>query len=118
MPPPPSAARRTWGRVRLVLAVVVSACALAGAVRLTVPATAGTSGEPPGVRRQLAFLAWAKTARPWVSRPPPAPPATVSWWRTPLLVLLTALAAAPWLPALRRSWSASFGRERVAPEGP
>ncbi|MET7337614.1 hypothetical protein [Nonomuraea sp. NPDC005650] len=50
-----------------------------------------------------AFLAWAKTARPWVSRPPAPPPATVSWWwRTPLLVLLTAVAAAPWLPALRR----------------
>ncbi|MFI7127314.1 hypothetical protein ACIBQ1_16570 [Nonomuraea sp. NPDC050153] len=50
-----------------------------------------------------AFLAWAKTARPWVSRPPVPPPATVSWWwRTPLLVLLAASAAAPWLPALRR----------------
>ncbi|MFF4615395.1 hypothetical protein [Nonomuraea jabiensis] len=53
---PPSAARRAWGWVRLILAVVVSACALAGVVRLTVPATAGTSGEPPGVQRQLAFL--------------------------------------------------------------
>ncbi|MGV9375883.1 hypothetical protein ACWDRB_08715 [Nonomuraea sp. NPDC003707] len=50
-----------------------------------------------------AFLAWAKTARPWVARPPSPPPATVSWWwRTPLLILLAALAAAPWLPALRR----------------
>ncbi|MFI6738362.1 hypothetical protein ACIBI9_36015 [Nonomuraea sp. NPDC050451] len=56
MSPPPSAARRAWGWTRLVLAVAVTSCALAGVVRLTVPATAGTSGEPPGVRRQLAFL--------------------------------------------------------------
>ncbi|MFI7231386.1 hypothetical protein ACIBO5_50000 [Nonomuraea angiospora] len=56
MSQPPSAARRAWGWARLLLAVVVSACALAGVVRLTVPATAGTSAEPPGVRRQLAFL--------------------------------------------------------------
>ncbi|MDX3099357.1 hypothetical protein [Nonomuraea angiospora] len=56
MSQPPSAARRAWGWARLLLAVVVSACALAGVVRLTVPAAAGTSAEPPGVRRQLAFL--------------------------------------------------------------
>ncbi|MFB9679475.1 hypothetical protein [Streptosporangium vulgare] len=43
-----------WSR-RLV-AVAVSVCALLGAVRLVVPATAGTTGEPPGVRRQLTFL--------------------------------------------------------------
>lgn len=33
-----------------------------------------------------AFLAWSRTARPWVVGTPPAPPATVSrWWRLPLL---------------------------------
>lgn len=50
-----------------------------------------------------AFLAWSKTARPWVAPIPPAPPAQLSWWwRTPLLALLAVLGAAPWLPALVR----------------
>ncbi|MET7426678.1 hypothetical protein [Dactylosporangium sp. NPDC005555] len=50
-----------------------------------------------------AFLAWSKTARPWVATPPPAPPATIHWWwRTPLLALLLVLGVTPWLPALRR----------------
>lgn len=39
-----------------VVAVVVSLCAVVGTVRLVVPATAGTVGEPIGVRRQLAYL--------------------------------------------------------------
>jgi hypothetical protein len=43
-------------RSALLLAAVVSFAALTGAVRLVAPATAGTAGEPPGVRRQLAFL--------------------------------------------------------------
>ncbi|MGW0484799.1 hypothetical protein [Nonomuraea sp. NPDC003214] len=62
-------------RVLRVIAAGGSVCALVGVVRLTVPATAGTSpgpgvgsatgagvgspvgaGEPGGVRRQLAFL--------------------------------------------------------------
>ncbi len=42
--------------LRRVLAVAVGVCALLGAVRLVVPATAGTTDEPPGVRRQLTFL--------------------------------------------------------------
>jgi hypothetical protein len=52
-----------------------------------------------------AFLAWSKTARPWVARAPPTPPARISWWwRLPLLSLLVALGAAPWLPALVRRY--------------
>ncbi|MFC5831814.1 hypothetical protein [Nonomuraea insulae] len=50
-----------------------------------------------------AFLAWSKTARPWVAEPPAPPPASVAWWwRLPLLAVLAVLAVAPWLPALRR----------------
>ncbi len=46
-----------------------------------------------------AFLAWSKTARPWVADPPPAPLASITWWwRLPLLTLLAVLGAAPWLP--------------------
>ncbi|HEX8627516.1 MAG TPA: hypothetical protein VF755_05035, partial [Catenuloplanes sp.] len=52
-----------------------------------------------------AFLAWSKTARPWVAQTPSAPPAQIPWWwRMPLLSLLVALAAAPWLPALVRRY--------------
>ena len=46
--------RARW--VRRALAIAVSACALLGAVRLTVPATAGSDGVPIGVKRQLTFL--------------------------------------------------------------
>ncbi|MEU3170018.1 hypothetical protein [Streptosporangium sp. NPDC006930] len=50
-----------------------------------------------------AFLAWSKTARPWVIPPPSPPPATISWWwRTPLLALLLVIGLAPWTPALLR----------------
>jgi hypothetical protein len=50
-----------------------------------------------------AFLAWSKTARPWVGPSPSPPPASISWWwRTPLLFLLVVLGAVPWLPALVR----------------
>ncbi|HEY0637328.1 MAG TPA: hypothetical protein VGD67_06755, partial [Pseudonocardiaceae bacterium] len=52
-----------------------------------------------------AFLAWSRTARPWVAEGVPAPAATVTpFWRVPLLAVLALLAALPWLPAvLRRS---------------
>jgi hypothetical protein len=57
-----------------------------------------------------AFLAWSKTARPWVAAPPPAPPASVTWWwRLPLLLVLAVVGTAPWLPALVRR------RRRVRP---
>jgi hypothetical protein len=53
-----------------------------------------------------AFLAWSKTARPWVAETPPAPPRSVSrWWWLPLVALLALLAlvgVAPWLPLGRR----------------
>jgi hypothetical protein len=52
-----------------------------------------------------AFLAWSKTARPWVEQAPSPPPASVSrWWRVPLLSLLVVLGAIPWLPALLRHY--------------
>ncbi|WFE63983.1 hypothetical protein [Micromonospora sp. WMMD714] len=48
-----------------------------------------------------AFLAWSKTARPWVSAPADPPPATVApWWRTPLVALLVLLAVLAWVPWL------------------
>jgi hypothetical protein len=51
-----------------------------------------------------AFLAWAKTARPWVVEVPAAPPSSVAWWwRVPPLVVLFAAAATLWLPELRRA---------------
>ncbi|WP_405618807.1 hypothetical protein [Streptomyces sp. NBC_01508] len=57
MPKPPStSARQVLRWARLVVAVLVSGCALVGAVRLVAPATGGTDGEPPGVRGQLAFI--------------------------------------------------------------
>jgi hypothetical protein len=51
-----------------------------------------------------AFLAWSKSARPWVAEPSPAPPSALSWWwRVPLLTLFLLIGAAPWLiPAVRR----------------
>jgi hypothetical protein len=50
-----------------------------------------------------AFLAWSKTARPWVAALPVPPPAVVSpWWRVPLLSILSLLGVLPWLPALVR----------------
>ncbi|SEG97031.1 hypothetical protein SAMN05444920_110190 [Nonomuraea solani] len=61
-----------------------------------------------------AFLAWSKTARPWVAKPSPPPPGISWWWRVPLLSLLVVLGGAPWLPALLRH------RRRLSrrPDGP
>jgi hypothetical protein len=51
-----------------------------------------------------AFLAWSKTARPWVSPLPAAVPATLTWWwRLPLLLVLALAGIGPWLPRLLRS---------------
>ena len=62
-----------------------------------------------------AFLAWSKTARPWVARTPAPPPATISWWwRLPLLSVLVGLGAAPWLPALVRRFRDRRTRPRPA----
>ena len=52
-----------------------------------------------------AFLAWSKSARPWVAAVPAAPARVISWWwRVPLLVLLLAVGSAPWVvrAAVRR----------------
>jgi hypothetical protein len=57
-----------------------------------------------------AFLAWSKTAAPWVAAPPTAPTQVVSfWWRLPLLTFFLLLGTAPWLAgaARRRRRSAS-----------
>ncbi|MBM2622821.1 hypothetical protein JIG36_45705 [Actinoplanes sp. LDG1-06] len=56
-----------------------------------------------------AFLAWSKSARPWVaaaSSPEAEPPSRFisHWWRLPLLMLFLAIGLTPWLTraALRR----------------
>ncbi|MGW1060883.1 hypothetical protein [Micromonospora rubida] len=68
-----------------------------------------------------AFLAWSKTARPWVADPPDPPPATVRWWwRLPLLSVLLLAGVLLWLPDLlrlagrRRSSSARPAAGRAA----
>ncbi|MEJ3745923.1 hypothetical protein WEI85_21850 [Actinomycetes bacterium KLBMP 9797] len=61
-----------------------------------------------------AFLAWSKTARPWVAAPPSAPAASITpWWRAPLLASLVLLAAAPWLPFVLRRRSHDQGVPHV-----
>ncbi|MFE7439048.1 hypothetical protein ACFU7X_01040 [Streptomyces chartreusis] len=81
------------------------AAALAGVSEL-----AGVPIDTPWTKRYAlgllpvgdAFLAWSKTARPWVAKVPSPPPtsAVSAWWRVPLLSLLMLCSAAPWLPAL------------------
>jgi hypothetical protein len=45
-----------------------------------------------------AFLAWSKTATPWVAAAPAPPAQVVSlWWRLPLLTLFLLIGATPWL---------------------
>ncbi|MEU8379503.1 hypothetical protein [Streptosporangium sp. NPDC048865] len=64
-----------------------------------------------------AFLAWSKTARPWVASSLSPPPATISWWwRTPLLALLLVIGVAPWLPALLRRHRGRRARPGVTDE--
>ena len=49
-----------------------------------------------------AFLAWSKTARPWVAAPPDAvPPAVSRTWRLPLLAVLALAVLVSWLPVAR-----------------
>jgi len=49
-----------------------------------------------------AFVAWSKTARPWVAdRPAPLPPAMTRWWRVPFLALLALVVLLAWLPVMR-----------------
>ncbi|MEV0757732.1 hypothetical protein [Streptosporangium sp. NPDC050280] len=47
--PPPRTRTPVHRVLRRVIAVAVGVCARLGAVRLVVPATAGTADEPPGV---------------------------------------------------------------------
>jgi hypothetical protein len=50
-----------------------------------------------------AFLAWSKTARPWVAGTPDAPaPSVPVWWRVPLLSVLALLGAVPWTVVIVR----------------
>ncbi|WP_433795970.1 hypothetical protein [Actinoplanes sp. CA-252034] len=57
-----------------------------------------------------AFLAWSKTARPWTTTPPAAPVAVIgAGWRVPLLLILLVIGLLPWLPLIRRRWSARAG---------
>ena len=50
-----------------------------------------------------AFVAWSKTAQPWVSaKPEPLPPDLTQWWRLPLLAVLLVAGALPLLLLVRR----------------
>ncbi|MFI7546614.1 hypothetical protein [Actinoplanes sp. NPDC049599] len=49
-----------------------------------------------------AFLAWSKTARPWVAaQPAPLPPGVSRTWRLPFLALLALGVLLSWLPVAR-----------------
>jgi hypothetical protein len=49
-----------------------------------------------------AFLAWSKTARPWVAAAQaPPPPVLPPWWRLPFLALLALVVLLAWLPLTR-----------------
>ena len=49
-----------------------------------------------------AFLAWSKTARPWVAAQPAAVPPSVSrTWRLPMLAVLALAVLLSWLPVAR-----------------
>nr|WP_221383076.1 hypothetical protein [Actinoplanes polyasparticus] len=74
---------------------------------------AGLPVYTPGTKRYAfgaapvgdAFLAWSKSARPWVAATPEPPSRVLSrWWQLPLLTLFLAVGLAPWLlaAALRR----------------
>jgi len=103
--------------VTLGAAQVHGDAALAGALA-SYGDFAGLPVDTPTTRRYAfglmpigdAFLAWSKTARPWVAAAAAGqpPPASVSWtWRLPLLALLSTVAVLPWLPALVRRRPAS-----------
>jgi hypothetical protein len=79
---------------------------------------AGLPADTPGTKRYAfgllpigdAFLAWSKSARPWVAPEASGPPDVVPWWwRAPLLSVLVALGVAPWVPALARRRRPRYG---------
>ena len=81
--------------------------ALAGLAEVT-----GVPVDTPGTRRYAfgvlpigdAFVAWSKTARPWVSAAPAGPPPDLAWWwPLPILTVLFAAAAL----ATRVAWRAA-----------
>lgn len=52
-----------------------------------------------------AFLAWAKSARPWVAPPQSPPPRSIGWWwRLPVLAGLAIVGLLPWLYVAHRRW--------------
>jgi hypothetical protein len=58
-----------------------------------------------------AFLAWSKSATPWVATTPAAPPGGLSWWwRVPLLLVFLLVGAAPWLAGARRRRRRASGK--------
>ncbi|OJF10171.1 hypothetical protein [Couchioplanes caeruleus] len=60
-----------------------------------------------------AFLAWSKTARPWVSAPQAPAPALTRWWRLPLLALLALAVLLAWLPVARATAAAGRAGPRL-----
>jgi hypothetical protein len=83
---------------------------------------AGVPVDTPWTRRYAfgalpigdAFVAWSKTARPWVAPTPEPPDPTVSaWWRVPLLSVLALLVVVPWRSSIVRRWR----RARLARPG-
>ncbi|MEU8607649.1 hypothetical protein AB0C29_06575 [Actinoplanes sp. NPDC048791] len=49
-----------------------------------------------------AFLAWSKTARPWVADPPASLPSAIDrFWRLPFLALLALAVLLAWIPVAR-----------------
>ena len=60
-----------------------------------------------------AFVAWSKTAQPWVSvQPEPLPPDLSRWWRLPLLAALLVAGALPLLFLVRRRRLARAAADR------
>lgn len=63
-----------------------------------------------------AFLAWSKTARPWVSDPPAPPkPELTPWWRVPLIAVLALAVLLSWIPVARAASSRSEQQRQRAP---
>lgn len=57
-----------------------------------------------------AFVAWSKTARPWVAAAPAPPPPVLSpWWRLPFLAALALVVLLAWLPVARSAGARSAG---------
>ena len=83
---------------------------------------AGVPVDGPRTRRYAfgvlpigdAFVAWSKTARPWVSAPPAGPPPDLAWWWS--LPILAALLTVVALAGIRVA-NAVSGHHRPRPVG-